>query len=65
MVVKFFVVYDPAKVIILKANHNHAESIQTWSEVVYDPAKVIILKANHNSDVLTTFAAALFMTLQR
>ncbi len=42
------VVYDPAKVIILKANHNKKSYRNETEDVVYDPAKLRILKANHN-----------------
>ena len=42
------VVYDPAKVRILKPIHNNFPSIVKRLIVVYDPAKVRILKPIHN-----------------
>ena len=43
------VVYDPAKLANLKANHNGLEPLKHSASVVYDPAKLANLKANHNN----------------
>ena len=46
-----FVVYDPAKVRILKPIHNGLRRRNRAKDVVYDPAKVRILKPIHNGCV--------------
>ena len=43
------VVYDPAKVRILKPIHNIIIHLKFLVRVVYDPAKVRILKPIHNT----------------
>ncbi len=43
------VVYVPAKLQILKANHNQGLAQFQMRLVVYDPAKLAILKAFHNN----------------
>ena len=46
------VVYDPAKLVKMKAIHNPQWSAVQWMRVVYDPAKLVKMKAIHNTVVL-------------
>ena len=43
------VVYDPAKLVKMKAIHNSFYKLLEELNVVYDPAKLIKMKANHNT----------------
>ena len=42
------VVYDPAKLVKMKAIHNAPSYAQPYIFVVYDPAKLVKMKAIHN-----------------
>ena len=42
------VVYDPAKLVKMKAIHNFAKTVEYSVGVVYDPAKLVKMKAIHN-----------------
>ena len=58
------VVYDPAKLVKMKAIHNNANLFYGDGVVVYDPAKLVKMKAIHNIFSLLSFVIELFMTLQ-
>ena len=58
------VVYDPAKLVKMKAIHNIFILKKKLFTVVYDPAKLVKMKAIHNPVTVDTMPAQLFMTLQ-
>ena len=60
----FGVVYDPAKLVKMKAIHNGDSLNDNSLIVVYDPAKLVKMKAIHNLIVSIVFILVLFMTLQ-
>ena len=59
---KIIVVFDLAKIIILKAIHNKTMPHKYCKMVVFDLAKIIILKAIHNTKLLQWFVAFIKIT---